>query len=98
MKTELCEQETTINLYPSALTEWADYYTCIPSQMRQLRKLAASNPDDVIIEKEDEIGIFAQVKASWFQMRRPRKPRRLTEEQIKANAAQLKAAREARNG
>ena len=84
-------------MYPKAYTEWADYYTCIPSKIRQLKKFAETDPDDVIIEKEDSIGIFAQVKASWFPMRRPRQnARKLTEEQRRENAERLKAAREAK--
>ena len=58
---------------------------------------AQSDPDDVIIEKEDDIGIFALVKSSWFPLRRPRRAtRKLTEEQRKENAERLKVAREAK--
>lgn len=98
MRVQLCEQETTINKYPTAYTEWADYYTCIPCEIRRLKKFAESDPDDVIIEKEDSIGIFARVKASWFPMRRPRRnTRKLTEEERKENGERLKAAREAKH-
>lgn len=93
-KVSLEEQETTINIY--AQEEWADYYTCIPREIRRLKGFAESDPDDVIIEKEDGYGIFAKVKASWFPMRRPRRSRKLTDEERQANLERLKAALEAK--
>ena len=88
----LDEMETTINLYPKQVQDYAEIYSCIPATMNKLRKLAASDPDCVRIEKEDEIGIFAQVPSSWISIRRP-KQMNMSDEQRAAAAARLQAAR-----
>ena len=69
----------------------------MPTMMNRIRKLAAENPDEVTIEKEDEIGIFARVPARWIQIRKP-KQMNLSDEQRAAAAERLKAARSRRGG
>lgn len=86
------EQETTISIFPSQVQEYAEVYSCVPGMMKKLRKLAADNPEDVKIEKEDDIGIFVQVPAKWIRIRKP-KQMHLTEEQREAAAERLKRAR-----
>lgn len=76
----LDEQETTINLFPKQVSDRADVYSCVPAMMAKLRKLAESFPDDVRIEKEDQIGLFASVPQSWVTIRKPRQMN-YTEEQ-----------------
>ena len=88
----LDEQETTITIYPSQVQNYAEVYSCIPGMMKKLRKLAADNPDDVRIEKEDDIGIFVQVPARWIQIRRPKQVH-LSEEQREAVAERMRLAR-----
>lgn len=93
----LDEQETIICMYPKQIQDFAEVYSCIPAVMNRLRKLAGSDPDCVRIEKEDDIGLFAQVPASWICIRRPRKVI-MTDEQKAAAAARLTAARNNRKG
>lgn len=87
----LDEQETTINLYPKQVSDRAEVYSCIPSMMAKLRKLAENFPDDVAIEKEDEIGLFANVPQSWITIRKPRQMN-YTEEQKQAMRERLAKA------
>lgn len=89
----LDEQETTITIYPSQVQNYAEVYSCIPGMMKKLRKLAADNPDDVRIEKEDDIGIFVQVPVKWVRIRRPKQVH-LSEEQRKAAAERMRLARD----
>ena len=65
------EQETTINYYPRQ--EYADWYSSDPVEIRRYKKLAAEYPNDVIIEKEDQVGLFGRVKSNWIGgIRKPR--------------------------
>lgn len=89
----LDEQETTITIYPSQVQNYAEVYSCIPGMMKKLRKLAADNPDDVRIEKEDDIGIFVQVPAKWIRIRRPKQVH-LSEEQREAAAERMRLSRD----
>ena len=91
------EQETTINIYPSPVQDYADVYSCTPSMIKKLRKFAAEYPDEVRIEKEDDIGMFVQVPARWIQIRRP-KQMHMSEEQREAAAARLQEARRKKKG
>ena len=93
----LSEQETTINRYPKAASEWVEFYTCIPAEMKKYKKFAEENPEEFIIEKEDEIGIFGKAKANWYVgLRRPIKRKPRTEEQKLASVQGLIRAREAK--
>lgn len=91
----LDEMETTINLFPSQVQQHAEIYSSTSAMIRKLRKLASDNPADVVIEKEDEIGIFVQVPAKWIQIRKP-KQMHYSDEQRTEAAARLAAAREKR--
>ena len=93
----LDEQETTINVYPAQIQQQAEVYSCIPATMRKLRKLAAENPDEVLIEKDDGLGIFAQVPARWIQIRKPRRVQLTAEKKAEA-ASRLAAARAKQGG
>lgn len=93
----LDEQETVINMFPGQVQNYANIYSCIPATMNRLRKLAASDPDCVRIEKEDDIGIFAQVPSSWISIRKPKKMS-LTAEQRAAAGARLALARKKQGG
>lgn len=86
------EQETTINLFPTQIQQHAEVYSSTPGTIRKLRKLAAENPDEVVIEKEDEIGIFVQVPANWIQIRKPKKMN-FSEERREAAAERMRALR-----
>lgn len=97
MAVSLEEQETTINVYPSQVQDHAEVYSCIPGMMKKLRQFAVEYPEEVRIEKEDDIGIFARVPARWIQIRRP-KQMNMSEEQKAAVAARLQVAREKRKG
>lgn len=89
----LDEMETTISLFPSQVQNYAEVYSCIPGMVKKLRKLAAANPDDVKVEKEDDVGIFVQVPAKWIQIRKPKQMNYSDEQRVEA-AARLAAARE----
>lgn len=91
--TPLDEQETTINMYPKQVQNFAEIYTNIATTAKQLRKLAISNPESVKIEKDNENGMFIQVPLSWICIRKPRTVR-MTDEQKAAIAARLATARE----
>ena len=97
IKVGLDEQETTINLYPKQVQDYAEVYSCIPTTMRKLRRMADSDPDLVRIVKEDGVGLFAQVPLSWIIIRKPKQVQ-LTDEQRAATAARLAAARAKRGG
>ncbi len=91
------EQETTISLFPKQVLEKAEIYSCIPSTMNRLRKYAEQFPDDVKVTREDQIGIFVNVPASWVTIRRPRQVI-LSDEQRAAAAERLQAARQKKKG
>ena len=86
------EQETTVNIYPSQIQDFAEIYSSIPATIKKLRKFAEENPDEVKIQKEDGVGLFAQVPAKWVQIRKP-KQMNLTDEQRAAAAERLRNAR-----
>lgn len=86
------EQETTISIFPSQIQDYAEVYTCMPGMMRKLRKFAETDPEEVKIEREDDIGLFAHVPARWIQIRKP-KQMHMSEEQREAAAERLREAR-----
>ncbi len=81
-KISLAEQETTYNLYPKKSGYPCEIYTCVPSEINQIRNLAAQYPD-LRITKEDACGIFAEAPREWFRLRPPTR-RKMTEEQKQA--------------
>lgn len=72
MHTSLEEQESTINLYPKSQGN-SEFYSCEPALMKRVKKWAEMYPEEFIIEKEDEIGIFANAPRDWFSIRPPRR-------------------------
>lgn len=93
-KYEKWEQETTINMFPESVSKVAEVFTCIPTEITKLRKLAAEHPSDVAI-REDDGCIYCTVPVSWVRIA-PRRKCNLTEEQKKANADRLRAYMEAK--
>lgn len=92
-KISLAEMETTYNIYPKASGFPCEIYTCVPSEIKMVRKFAEEYPDDFKIVKEDSIGIFAQAPREWFKLKPPTK-RKITEEQRQALRDRLAAVRE----
>lgn len=92
----LCEQETTFNLAPAKSGFPCEIYTCVPSEIKMVKKYAAEYPDQVKITKEDDIGIFAEAPRNWFNFKPPRK-RHMTEEQKQELRNRLAAQREKRS-
>lgn len=91
MSYSINEQETTINVFPKAVSDKAEIFTCIPSMMDRMRKLASSYPSDVCI-REEEDAVFCTVPIGWIKVA-PKRKCTLTEEQKKANAERLAAYR-----
>ena len=87
----LDEQETTINVFPKAVSEHASIYTCIPSMVQRIKKLYESYPDDVTFV-EYAGGVQASVPRGWIKIQ-PKRKCTLTEEQKLANAARLATMR-----
>ena len=87
------EQETTINIFPKSVSDKAEIFTCIPSMMNRLRKLAVNHPDEVALREED-MCIFCTLPVGWIRIA-PKRQCTLTEEQKRANAERLAAYREA---
>lgn len=88
------EQETTINVFPSTVSKQAEIFTCIPSMINKMRKLAEENPHDVAIRESDGC-VFCTVPVDWIRIA-PKRKCTLTDEQKKANAERLAAYREAK--
>lgn len=92
MKTrvQLDEQETTINIFPAQVSRKAEVFSCIPSTVRRLKKLAAERPDAVTIISQTDDSVMAEVDRSCVRI----SPKRIVSEaQRKANAERLAAAR-----
>ena len=80
------EQETIISFGPPRVDKTAEIYTCMPNWANKIRKLAASRPDCVTIEKDSGDSLFAQVDSSCIRIT----PKRImTEEQRLAAAERL---------
>lgn len=92
MSYSINEQETTINVFPKAVSDKAEIFTCIPTMMDRMRKLAKEYPTDVCIREEDG-ALFCTVPIGWVKVA-PKRKCTLTEEQKAANAARLAAYRE----
>ena len=88
------EQETTINMFPTGISNKAEIFTCIPAMMTKLFKLAEDHPRDVSIRENDGC-LFCTVPVSWVRIS-PRRKCNLSDEQRKANGERLKAYMEAR--
>ena len=84
------EQETVIVITPPQISKQASVYSCIPSTVLRLRKLADQRPDVVRIVSEDDYGIYALVDRSCIRIA-PK--RQMTEEQRKAATERLAAGR-----
>ena len=94
---QLCEQETTLNIYPNKFDEWSEFYSSIPADIRRFRKYAEMDPEHVIIEKENSIGIFGKVHNSWVVgIRPPRRRKEMSETQKQEARERLIAARSAK--
>ena len=85
------EQETTINIYPKAYSEWCSYYSSNPRDILKYKKLMEKYPEYVKIDREDSIGIFGVIHRSFIPGLRP--PRKLTmsAEQRQAMSLRMKA-------
>ena len=94
-KINSCEQETTFNLYPKS-AGLCEIYSCEPVMIKKIRKYIEEYPDEVILDKEDEIGIFAYAPRRWFKFSPPRRST-MTEEQRKAAGDRLRAMRQEKN-
>lgn len=81
MSVSIDEQETTMNVFPKAAGIPCEIYSSIPSEVTRIKKYAEQYPDEVVITKEDEIGIFATAPAKWFKFTPPRRGKVLTEEE-----------------
>ena len=90
----LDEQETTINVFPKAVSEQANVYTCIPTMIQRLKKLHDNYPDEVSVIESDG-SIHATVPRGWIKIQ-PKRKCTLTEEQKIANAARLASMRKSR--
>lgn len=77
------EQETIVNVVPKQINEKAFVYTTIPSELKRLWKLHKSNPDDVLIVRDDKYGTEFAIPRRWVTIR---KPRAVSEEQRRASA------------
>lgn len=88
------EQETTIVYAPANVDKYAEVYTCIPNEVKRMRKLAETRPDAVTIENDLGYAVFARVLRSCVKIQ----PRRLmTDEQRAVAAERLKKARDKQN-
>jgi len=89
-KIPIDEQETTINIFPAQITKKAEIYSCVPSMVSRLKKLAANRPDAVRILDEDNLSVTVEVDRSCIKI----SPKRLiSDEQRKAASERLAAAR-----
>lgn len=78
------EQETDIVIDPT--TKRATVYSCIPTTIKQLYKLAEQH-DEVRIELDNKYGLMISVPQKWVKVSPPRK---MSEEQRAAAAERLK--------
>lgn len=84
------EQEATINIYPSQVSETCDIYSSIPHLSARLLKMADTYPDAVKVYKNDSVGLFVTVPRNWITIR---KPRSYSPEQREKMTERLKALR-----
>lgn len=79
------EQETVVNW--NAEESVAVVYTCNPADKRKLAKLAEEFPDSYRLVKQDEVGVTYEFDKKLVTFRKPRK---LSEEQKRVKAEQLR--------
>lgn len=79
------EQETVVNW--NAEEDYGVIYTCCPADKRKLAKLAEECPEGYRLVKQDEVGVTYEFDKKLVSFRKPRK---LTEEQKKVKADQLR--------
>ena len=79
------EQETAIVIDP--LTKRASVYSCIPSTVKKLYKLA--DHEEAKLELDNQYGLMISVPQNWIKIRPPVK-RQLTDEQKVALAERMK--------
>lgn len=90
----LDEQETTINIYPKAISERAEVFTSTPNMIKRLMKLHEQYPDDVTVISGYGF-IDASVPRGWIKIQ-PKRKCTLTDEQKRINAERLAKLRESK--
>ena len=87
----LDEQETTINVMPTQISNTAYVYTSVPSTLERLWKLYEQYPDQVSIVLDDQYGTEFSVPKDWIKI----KPKRqISDEQKEILKGRLAALRE----
>ena len=86
------EQETAITIDP--LTKRASVYSCIPSVVKRLYKMA--DHEEAKIELDNQYGLMISVPQNWIKIRPPVK-RQLTEEQKAALAERMQKFKRGKN-
>jgi len=71
------EQELVINYMPSEMGKDCEIYTCIPTLMDYLEKMANEFPEQYKIIRDDKYGLTVRTQ---FKLVKPRKPKILSEE------------------
>ena len=66
------EQETTISMYPKVVGR-SEMYSSEPPVKRRMMKWAEQYPEEFVIEKEDDVGIFVSCPRDWFRIGPPRR-------------------------
>ena len=88
--TPLDEQETTISYAPSQVSKYAEVYTCIPTELKKLRKLAADKPDSFRLKQDFGNAAIFEVLRSCIRIA-PK--RQVSEEQRRLAVERLAKAR-----
>lgn len=91
-KVPIEEQETTINIWPAQVSKTAEVYTCIPSMVKRLKKLASTRPDTVRIIKDDDRFVIAEVDKACIKI----SPKRVVSDELRQAAADRFAAARAK--
>ena len=76
LKKEEIETDITVDYYD----KMAYIYSCHKPTKTKLYNLAKQHPDQAIIEKTDEYGVFMKVPINWIKIQPPRKSVPVTEE------------------
>lgn len=88
------EQETIITFNEDDAR--AELYTASPRMMRYYAKLAEKEPEQFKLKNQDEISVTYTCPREWL-FRHVRPPRRISEAQKAANAANIVKARAAQS-
>ena len=94
MKQTLKQYEIETDITVDYFDKKAYIYTCHQATKNKINALSKAHPEEAVIEKTDEHGVFAHAPINWIKIQPPRKSQPITEEKRQLLIDRLKKRRE----